>query len=353
MSLAVDITLDRPGFRLAASFTSPGGVTALFGPSGAGKTTLGLLVAGLVRPTRGRIDLDGAVLVDTASGSFVAPHRRGIPVVFQDGRLFPHLTVRQNLAYGRWFGGTGSLQPIVDLLDLGPLLARRPATLSGGEARRVAIGRALVSRARLLILDEPLTGLDAARRQEILPYLARLRDTLRIPIILITHGTDEVIRLADTLVLLEHGTAVRAGPVAEILAWLGDDDAGTMIDATVEAVDAEWGLATLAFAGGSLRVPRGHLAAGQAVRLHLRARDVAVATVAPLGTSILNALPARIEAIEPAGETAVDLRLAVGPTRLVARITRLSADTLNLAPGRPVQALIKSVAFARGGDRLS
>jgi molybdate transport system ATP-binding protein len=205
MTIEVDVKLVLGEFALQARFAGDRGVTALFGPSGAGKTTLGLLLAGLLRPTAGRIALDGTVLTDRSSGIFVPPHRRRIAAVFQDGRLFPHMTVAQNLRYGGWFNRTdpSRFDPVVELLGVRALLKRRPATLSGGEQRRVAIGRALLSDPRLLILDEPLTGLDASRKEEILPYLERLRDELRLPIIYISHALDEIVRLADTLVLID------------------------------------------------------------------------------------------------------------------------------------------------------
>ncbi|HLY54428.1 MAG TPA: molybdenum ABC transporter ATP-binding protein [Stellaceae bacterium] len=355
MRLEIDVTLARDAFALAARFVSEGGVTALFGPSGAGKTTIGLLVAGLVRPTTGRIRLDGRVLVDTRGGIFVPPHRRRIAVVFQDGRLFPHLTVRQNLAYGTWFNRTSGagFVPIVDMLELGPLLARRPATLSGGEQRRVALGRALLAEPKLLVLDEPLTGLDAARKQEILPYLERLRDERLVPMILISHALDEVIRLADTLVLIDRGNVGHAGTLAEVMPHLAGADAGAVIDTTVSAIDSAHGLARLAFADGELVVPQGRLAPGQRLRVHIRAREVAIATEPPQGLSILNALPARVIAIGPSDGAAVDVFLDAGSTRLVARVTRRSADTLGLAPGRNVHALVKSVALAGRDEPLS
>ena len=203
MSLAIDIALSRPGFTLEVAFDSPGGVTALFGRSGAGKSTIAGMLAGLIRPDRGRITVDGDVLVDRSAGIFVPPHRRRIGSVFQDGRLFPHLSVRRNLLYGAWFAGrrvTGRpLDDIVDLLGIGPLLDRRPATLSGGEKQRVAIGRALLMGPRLLVLDEPLAALDQARKDEILPYLERLRDETRLPMVYVSHSRDEVVRLADQI----------------------------------------------------------------------------------------------------------------------------------------------------------
>jgi len=354
MSLAIDIALSRPGFRLEVAFDSPGGVTALFGRSGAGKSTIAGLLAGLIKPDRGRIEIDGEVLVDRAAGIFVPPHRRRIGSVFQDGRLFPHLTVRRNLLYGAWFAGRQAsgkpLSDIVDLLGIGALLDRRPATLSGGEKQRVAIGRALLMGPRLLVLDEPLAALDQARKDEILPYLERLRDETRLPMVYVSHSRDEVVRLADRLVVIDAGKVVSSGPIAEVSsrfdAAIGAEPAAVLA-VTVSAIDQAHGLATLDFAGGRLTVPVGRLALGQQLRLQIRARDVAIATGRPEGLSILNILPATILEMTDTGPTAVGLRLDCGGTVLVAEITRLSAATLGLEPGRAVHALIKSVSFDR------
>jgi molybdate transport system ATP-binding protein len=354
MNLDLDVVLALPGFALSARFTSAGAVTALFGRSGAGKTTLTALLTGHLRPDRGHIRLGSRVLVDTGAGIFVPPHRRRIGTVFQDGRLFPHLTVRGNLLYGVWFNraaSRGRLDEIVQLLGLEALLGRTPAGLSGGEKQRVAIGRALLAAPELLVLDEPLAALDAPRKAEILPYLEVLRDRLNLPMVYVSHALDEVVRLADTLVLMEAGRVRAAGPIGEIMTRLdlgtGRTEAGAVIAARVAAIDSAYGLATLDFPGGRLRVPADRLVPGREVRLHIRARDVAIALDPPQGLSILNTLPAIItEMAEDAG--AVELRLALGPSLLVARITRLSAETLKLRPGLAVHALIKSVAFDRG-----
>jgi len=354
MSLTVDITLHRPGFTLKVAFDSPGGVTALFGRSGAGKSTIAALLAGLIKPDQGRIAVDGEVLVDRAAGIFVPPHRRRIGSVFQDGRLFPHLTVRRNLLYGAWFAGRQAagkpLSEIVELLGIGAFLDRRPATLSGGEKQRVAIGRALLMGPRLLVLDEPLAALDQARKDEILPYLERLRDETKLPMVYVSHSRDEVVRLADRLVVIEAGKIVSSGPIAEVSSRF---DAATgaepsaVLSVTVSAIDPAHGLATLDFAGGQLNVPVGRLVLGQKLRLQIRARDVAIAIARPEGLSILNILPATILEMADAGPTAVGLRLDCGGTVLVAEITRLSAATLGLMPGRAVHALVKSVSFGR------
>ncbi|WP_225028829.1 molybdenum ABC transporter ATP-binding protein, partial [Xinfangfangia pollutisoli] len=221
MTLEVALSHRFAGFTMELSFAAPPGVTALFGPSGSGKTTVVNAVAGLMRPERGRVVLDGRVLTDSAAGTHVPPHRRRIGYVFQDARLFPHLTVRQNLLYGRFFAPKGegpTLPRIADLLGLEPLLARRPGALSGGEKSRVALGRAILSRPDLLIMDEPLAALDEARKAEILPYLERLRDLLHLPILYVSHSAAEVARLATTVVLLQAGRVTAAGPAAEVFA---------------------------------------------------------------------------------------------------------------------------------------
>jgi molybdate transport system ATP-binding protein len=357
MSLEIDIGLALPGFRLEAGFASSGGVTALFGRSGAGKTLLTQLIAGHRRPDRGHIRLGGRVLSDAERHVFVPPHRRRIGSVFQDGRLFPHLSVRSNLLYGSWFGRAAArdrLDEITALLGIERLLTRMPKSLSGGEKQRVAIGRALLMAPDLLVLDEPLAALDEPRKAEILPYLETLRDHLTLPMIYVSHDLDEIIRLADMLVVLDAGRVRAAGPIGEVLSRLdlgpgaGRAEAGAVIEASVGAIDHRYGLALLDFPGGALRVPAEGLAVGRKLRVHIRARDVAIA-VAPLqGLSILNVLPAMIVDIAADQGGAVELRLMVGPSLLVARITRLSAEALDLHIGKQVHALIKSVAFDRG-----
>jgi molybdate transport system ATP-binding protein len=215
--LSVDVEKQLGDFTIAAAFAAAGGATALFGASGAGKTSLINMIAGLLRPDRGRIALDGTTLFDDAARIDVPAWRRRIGCVFQEGRLFPHLSVRHNLDYGRWMGrhaaDPAAFAHVVELLDIGPLLDRRPGKLSGGERQRVAVGRALLMRPRLLLLDEPLASLDAARKGEILPYLERLRDEARVPIIYVSHDAAEVRRLATRVVMLEAGRVVATGGV--------------------------------------------------------------------------------------------------------------------------------------------
>jgi molybdate transport system ATP-binding protein len=359
MTIAIDVTRRAGAFTLAADFTSEGRVTALFGRSGAGKTTLVNLVAGLIRPDAGRIAIDGETLVDTERGIDLPAHRRRIGYVFQESRLFPHLSVKSNLLYGRrltprahrW----GSLAATVDLLGIGHLLSRRPADLSGGERQRVALGRALLASPRLLLLDEPLAALDEARKADLLPYIERLRDEMRLPILYVSHSIDEVARIADTMVVLADGKAVASGTVADILArtdlrpFTGQAEASAVITARV-ADGGEAGVTVLDHPAGRLSIPGvGSLPAGRAVRLRIRARDIAIAVGEPGLISIRNRLAATITAVAAAEAPMVEVRLDAGGETLVASITAAAARALGLAPGLQVTALIKSAAF----DRMS
>ncbi len=360
--LSVDIEHRLGGFALAARFESGRGLTALFGRSGAGKTSVVNAIAGLIRPQHGQIAIDGTVLLDTERGVFVAPHRRRVGYVFQEGRLFPHLTVRQNLLFGRWFAPRGDAVPtrlddVVELLGIGPLLARRPGRLSGGEKQRVAIGRALLANPRLLLMDEPLASLDAARKDEILPYLERLRDEADVPIIYVSHAAAEIARLATTIVLIANGRVQAVGPVGDIMGragqypLAGDFEAGAVLAVTVVGHDPRWGLTELAGGFGRLVVPRLDLPVGSPSRVRIRARDVILATQPPNGVSALNVLAGTVEALIPIGDEAVEVQLRLNSEHLLARITRRSQEGLGLAPGLPVFALVKTVAIDRGSLR--
>lgn len=355
--LEVDISCRLGDLALQASFTADSGVTALFGRSGTGKTSIVNAIAGLLKPARGRIAVDGTVLFDSARGIDLPRHRRRVGYVFQEPRLFPHLTVRHNLLYGRWFTPRserrGSLDEVVELLGIGHLLRRRPGTLSGGERQRVAIGRALLASPRLLLMDEPLASLDNARKEEILPFLHRLRAEARVPIVYVTHSLDEVGRLADTMVVLSDGTVAAAGPVTDIMArldlgpLLGRSEAGSILAAIVVAHDAAYGLTELAVAGQRLVVPHLDEPLGAAVRVRIRARDVALALEPPTGTSIRNLLQGRVRVLQPEPGAYAEVILDLGGPLLRARLTRRSADELGLAPGLPVTALIRTVAVER------
>jgi molybdate transport system ATP-binding protein len=344
------------GFTLDAAFEAPAGVTVLFGPSGCGKSTILAAVAGLLEPHEGRVALNGATLLDTARGIRVRAEQRRCGVVFQDARLFPHLSVETNLRYGlrrapREAEGP-SFKAVVALLGIGHLLRRRPAGLSGGERQRVAIGRALLSRPRLLLMDEPLASLDTPRRAEVLPFLARLRDAAALPILYVTHALDEVDALADTLAVLDAGRVVAAGPV-EALSARTDlpqlslrRDAGALLSCTVLAHDAARGLTQLGFPGGALVTPLREEPPGTRLRVRVRARDVAVAITEPHGISMHNVIPCELAGIAEAGSPQeMFLQLRLGQTMLLARVTRDTLGRLGLEKGMPLWALVKSVTF--------
>ncbi|MBN9431198.1 MAG: molybdenum ABC transporter ATP-binding protein [Bosea sp.] len=347
MSLVVDVGKRLGSFDLAVRFEQRGRVTALYGPSGSGKTTIVNCVAGLVRPDRGRIAFGETVLFDADAGIDLPPHRRRIGYVFQDARLFPHLSVRANLSYGGWFrrgAPVADFAGIVDLLGIGSLLDRRPRDLSGGEKQRVAIGRALLAHPRLLLMDEPLAALDRGRRAEILPYLERLADDMTLPILYVSHAIEEVARLADQAVIIEAGRIVADGPIDRVFAGEGRDHAiGGILSAKVIEADGD-GVTALAHAGGRLHVPRLSKPAGSEVRVVIRARDIALALGEPGIISIRNRLAALVASVAEDGDE-IAVTLDVAGTPLVARVTRAAARELGLAPGVAVTALIKAVAL--------
>ncbi len=351
----IDVRGQRGEFKLEASFLSePGGITALFGPSGAGKTTLIDLIAGLHTPLSGRIVVDDMVLFDSATGVNLPPDKRRIGYVFQEGRLFPHMTVRRNLTYGmRGRRGKIGFDAVVALLDLALLLNRRPHQLSGGEKQRVAIGRALLTNPRLLLMDEPLASLDAERKGEILPFIERLRDEMRIPIVYVSHIMEEVVRLADTLVLMAHGSTYASGPLEALMARLdltdlaGRSEAGAVITAEVIEHDAASGLSALAFTGGRLLVPWLDLPLRTQLRVHIRARDVSLALSRPTDISILNIFPGTITEVRESAGTSVEILVDIG-VPLRARVTRLAVARLSLKASLHVYALVKAVAIDHG-----
>lgn len=354
MTLAVSLRHAFPGFALDVGFTAPQGVTALFGRSGSGKTTVVNAVAGLLRPDQGRIVAGDAVLLDTGTGRVLPPHRRRVGYVFQEARLFPHLSVQQNLLYGRWFRGGGTrFDQVVEMLGIGALLARRPATLSGGERQRVAIGRALLSDPQILLMDEPLAALDDARKAEILPWLERLRDGAGLPILYVSHSLPEVARLATTVVVLESGRVLRAGPVAAVLGDpemagpMGLRDAGSVLSARVVAEEPD-GLMRLESGVGPLWLPIGPgMVAGQMLRVRIAAQDVILSLTRPEGLSALNILPAVVVAVRMGEGPGAMVQLALGDETLLARVTRRSAAKLDLRPGLEVFAVVKSVSVAQ------
>lgn len=354
--LDVDIAGRVGAMDLQAAFTSSGGVTSLFGQSGAGKTSLTNMIAGLLTPLSGRIAVNGTVLFDAAKGINLPVQERRVGHVFQDARLFPHLSVRSNLTYARWAGRrpkTRDKAEVVDLLGLGSLLDRMPRTLSGGERQRVAIGRALLSDPRLLIMDEPLANLDQARRNDILPYLDRLCVEAGIPILYVSHSIEEVARLSNTLVILSEGRTPAFGPVADMLARTdlgkatGRHEAGALLEGRVARIDPDWGLTDVDIGGAVLQIPDMAAEVGDAVRLRIRARDVALALYPPEGLSIRNAFDATVTSISSETGPYAEILCSVSGQTLRARITRASVADLDLYEGRPVTVLIKSVAIDR------
>ena len=359
MTLEVAIKHQLGQFKLDVAFSAAPGLSALFGRSGAGKTTVINVIAGLVAPDAARVSIDDTVLVDTANGIAIPAHRRRLGYVFQEPRLFPHLSVRGNLGYGRWFQATrasaAEFDRVVDLLGLAALLERRPETLSGGEKQRTAIGRALLASPRLLLMDEPLSALDETRKQDILPYLERLRDEGGIPIIYVSHSMPEVARLAQTIVLMSEGKVAACGPAASVMQRIdlfplaGKAEAGALIEAVVTSVDAHWDLTTLSSRAGIWHVPRLDAPPGTHLRVRIRARDVMLALSKPDDVSALNIISGTIAEIGATHGAMVEVRLDCNGEALTARITRASMDRLRLAMGTPVYALVKSVAIEKRG----
>ena len=363
-TLDVDVRARLGGFALDARFVAPSaGIVAVFGRSGAGKTSLVNILAGLTRPSDGHVRLDGEPLFDAAAGLCVPPERRRFGYVFQEGRLFPHMSVRGNLLYGARRQPAADrqrrLDHAVDLLSLGALLGRRPGDLSGGEKQRVAIGRALLTAPRLLLMDEPLASLDPGLKGDILPYIERLRDVERIPIVYVTHAIEEIVRLADTLVLMSEGRVAAVGPVDALMNRLdlrpltGRYEAGAVLTGTVSEHDRTYRLTGLGFPGGTLLVPELEAPIGTRIRLRIRARDVSLALEPPNGISILNVFAGEVREIGPVTEAMVEVLVDVG-VPIWSRVTARSAAQLGLAPGRRVHALVKAVAIDRhsvGGVR--
>ncbi|MEM6595074.1 MAG: molybdenum ABC transporter ATP-binding protein [Pseudomonadota bacterium] len=357
MSAGFEIRLRHrwPGFALDVTAESAaGGVCALFGPSGSGKTSVIRTIAGLMQAQEAFIRIGDRVLTDTARGVFVKPHERRVGYVFQDARLFPHLSVAQNLAYGARAQRPVNRDAVVDVLGISALLDRAPRDLSGGEAQRVAIGRALLSAPDILLMDEPLAALDAPRRADILPYLDRLREVSQVQCFYVSHAMDEVARLADTLVLMREGRALRTGALGDILSdpeampEIGLREAGSVIDVTVAERDAGDGLSALNSSAGTLWLPRVDAASGQAMRVRIRAADIILSKDRPDGLSALNCLPATITGLHFGAGPGVAVGLRSGTDRLLARITARSARIMKLAEGGQVFAVIKTVSVAPG-----
>jgi molybdate transport system ATP-binding protein len=345
------------GFMLDAEFKAPAvGVTGLFGPSGCGKTTLLRCIAGLERAA-GTLQVNGETWQDATT--FIKTHRRPLGYVFQEASLFPHLSVRSNLEYGYLrINPTNrkvKLEQVIEWLGLSHLLDRKdPAKLSGGERQRVAIGRALLTSPRIMLMDEPLSALDVASKQEILPYLELLHRELEIPVLYVSHALDEVARLADHLVLLDQGRVIASGAIHETLSRLDlptahFDDAGAIIQAAIATHDEPYHLTRIDFSGGSLWVGKLNQNIGTQVRARVLARDVSIATKLPHDSSITNILEGVINEIRDEGPDKVILRIVIGESQaLLSRITRRSRDQLGLTVGLTVFAQVKSVALMNG-----
>ena len=359
-ALHIDLRLPRQGFALQAQLALPlQGVTVLWGASGSGKTSLLRSVAGLER-AQGRVALGDALWQDDVQQRFMPTWQRRLGMVFQEASLFEHLDVQGNLRYGlrrlphsAQSGAQQALAQAIEVLGIGHLLQRRTASLSGGERQRVAIARALAVQPQLLLLDEPLASLDAARKREVLPWLQALRQHLQVPMLYVTHSADEVAQLADTLVVLEHGQVRACGPVAQVLASVDlpvhlGDDVGALISGTLAGHDERWGLSRLALGRGELWVGQVQASLGTPLRLRVLARDVSITLARAEHTSIQNHLPCTVVQIAPDAAThQVLVRLDAQGTPLLARVTARAAEQLRLRPGLAVWAQIKAVSLVR------
>jgi len=349
------LQLERENFSLDVSMALPGqGITVLFGASGCGKTTVLRCIAGLEKQMRGHIRIGETFWHCDASNIRLATHQRPMGYVFQEASLFEHLNVQQNIEFGyRRTTGERSkrhLDEVVALLGIGHLLGRSVATLSGGERQRVAMARALATRPQLLLLDEPMAALDQSRKQEVFPWLERLRDEVRIPMIYVTHSMDELTRLGDHLVVLDNGRIRAMGPVAETLSsldvqWGQSQDIGVLIAGEVSRLEPAWHLAKVSFPTAHLWVRHDGMKLGDKVRLRVLARDVSITLHEPSGTSIQNHLQAQIT------DTASDdhpsqllVRLRCGSDLILARITQRAWHTLGLEVGQTVWAQLKAVS---------
>jgi molybdate transport system ATP-binding protein len=359
--IALDLRYACANFQLSAKFASDARIIGLVGPSGAGKTTLALLIAGLLRPNAGRLAANGVTLVDTDKGIFLPPEKRRIGFVFQDAMLFPHLSARQNILFGRWFTPKPErrvpFEQVVETVGVGHLLQRRPSTLSGGEKQRVGLARALLSSPRLLLMDEPMASLDFSRRQEIMDLIERLRDAFAIPMLIISHAADEVVRLADEAIVLDHGRVVARGapletiPNASRVLEGGRFMVANALKASVASYDARYGLTRLAHPAGEIVLVAQIEPDARPIRVQVKATDVAIGKSYPVDTSVRTILRGMIVNIDandsPLAFVALEL---VGGDRLTAVITRLALDELKLHKGDDVFALVKSVALDERGQ---
>lgn len=362
MTVSVDIRKLLGAFTLDAWFECGAGVTALFGKSGAGKTSIIQMIAGLTTPDNGHIEIDCETVYDSSSRLDTPPDKRRCGYVFQDARLFPHMNVRRNLEYGsRRNKQAPDRKPafgdVVDVLALAPLLDRQPHRLSGGERQRVAIGRALLSAPRLLLMDEPLASLDAERKMEILPFIERVHADFATPVIYVSHSVDEILQVADEMVLIVNGGVAAAGPVEEVMnkpdlvRAAGDGNAGSVIPVRVARCEPDYGIAVLAFGGGEFQVTAPGLREGDNLRIRVRARDVSLATDRPANVSVLNVFEGTVMTVtgatSPQADVAVDVAIDVRGATIWSQITRKSLDELGIQPGSKVFAMVKAVAIDR------
>jgi molybdate transport system ATP-binding protein len=354
MSLSISIQHAFDGFALDVAFEAPKGLTVLYGRSGSGKSTIINAVSGLMRPDHAKISIDGQMVQDSDAGLFVPVHKRRLGYVFQDSRLFPHLTVARNLDYGaraaRRRIDAAQRDRVIEMLGIGDLLDRRPIGLSGGEKQRVAIGRALLADPQLILADEPLASLDAARKAEILPYFERIRDETDIPIIYVSHSANEVARLATTVIALEDGKVMRKGPALDVLADptampMGVDHVGAVLNVRVKAHHQD-GLTELDACGDSYFLPHVKANIGADLRVRLPASDVMLALMRPSGLSALNIVEGRVEAIQNSSASSAIVTVSTRAGFVLARVTQRSVVAMALDVGVSCFAIVKTVAIA-------
>ena len=352
MNLRIAINHRIGAFDLSVAFSAQEGVTALFGPSGSGKTTILKAIAGLLRPNSGQIEVAGKPVFNSYKGIDIPVHKRQVGYVFQDGRLFPHFTVKGNLEYASKFAGRGRNldHQIVDLLGIGPLLSRRIDGLSGGERQRIAIARALFSDPKILLLDEPMAALDEPRKREIFPYLERLRDEAGLPIIYVSHSLSEVARLASQIATLKDGKMMSYGSTADVMSDptlvpdLGLRTAGSILKARVDEHFPD-GISKLKTSAGTIFIPTAKVPVGSELNLRILARDVIISLSEPKDLSALNILPAKVVSIKKGDGPGTIVELSSGEDKILARITSRSAETLGLSLNTPCYAIIKSLSI--------
>ena len=356
MTLEVSISHSFGSFKIDADFITGCGVTAIFGPSGAGKSTIVNAIAGLLRPQKGRISQDGEIMFDSSREIMVRPSKRRIGYVFQDGRLFPHLSVAGNIRFGVRFstGSRSSVEEgdIAEILGLSGLMNRRPGTLSGGEKQRVALARALLSNPRLLLMDEPLASLDESRKDDILPYIERLRDVSKVPIVYVSHSMAEVSRLADHLVVLKMGKVFASDTAQSVLSdpeampYVGVREAGAIVLARVLEHERD-GLTRLRFSGGDLLLPGVGVSPVLSVRVRILAKDIILSLAEPTGLSSNNILPVTVESVHRGDGPGVAVQVRAGRDSLLSRLTARAASEMQIAPGMSCYAILNATAVPR------